>query len=59
MGAAAMSMAPMSVIAPLGGLSIVAQGVLAHYFLDEHMDRTMMMGVFVITIGMGVTSAFG
>ena len=59
MGAGAMSLAPMSVIAPLGGLSIVAQGVLAHWFLDEHMDKTMMIGVVVITVGMGVTSAFG
>ena len=59
MGAGAMSLAPMSVVAPLGGLSIVCQAVLAHIFLDEHMDQPMIIGVCVIVVGMGITSAFG
>ena len=55
----ALSLAPLSILAPLSGLTIMANVVLANIFLGEPVERIELASTAVIMLGLCFTSVFG
>jgi len=55
----ALALAPLSMLSPLSGLSILANVVLASLFLGEQVKRVEVISFFVMIFGLCFTSAYG
>jgi len=55
---AALGFAAQSLITPVGGFTMVANVVFAHFWLREHLSRVDLLGTFLVIVGVVLIAAF-